>query len=244
MTWGTVGREHEGFWRGATSEALALPSETVQLSFMVRGGGLLFPTRMHKALREHMERVHNTSLDAYTAAKFAGKLNKNGKRQIYSEYEVMGAFLYYIDGGKRGGNGGGGGGGGSDGSSSEYPYRDTSRDSRVGVPKPSHLAWNIAHERYGVAKWPFDSPNFPIMQSWTWGHGGLGDEGRLVYECILGGGIVGPPDPPTGTVHKNHSTECDIHILAWGAGLGRGEKPRCPWTWGRQQGGCSLKDAF
>ena len=74
------------------------------------------------------------------------------------------------------------------------------------------------------------------MQSYTWGHGGLGEEGRLVYECILGGGVVLPPDAATGNVH----TECDIHVLLAGAGgddhqAGRAHhatRIRCPWTWG------------
>ena len=105
---------------------------------------------------------------------------------------------------------------------------------------------NASYEGRPCPQWEYDSPNFPIMQSYTWGHGGLGEEGRLVYECILGGGVVLPPDAATGNVH----TECDIHVLLAGAGgddhqAGRAHhatRIRCPWTWGKRQGGCTKRD--
>ena len=248
MMWWTVGAAHESFWRSSTAETLALPYDRARLSFMVRGGGLIFPTSVFAPLRSYLSSTHNASVFTYAATKFAGKLggtsgSGSGKRSIFSEYEVMGAYLYYIHNefgaDRAGGAGGAGGGGGGSTAAYEYPLRDRSRDAAAGVPTPSSIAWNIAHDRHGVAKWTYDSPNFPIMQSYTWGHGGLGDEGRLVYECILGGGLVGPPAPATGVVRKNHSTECSIQVFL----KGLREPPRCPWTWGKEQGGCRVERA-
>ena len=69
MPWPKGGSEHENFWRGRTAEALGVPRDVVQLSFMARGGGLLFPSWLFRPLRARMLHVHNESLYSYAARK-------------------------------------------------------------------------------------------------------------------------------------------------------------------------------
>ena len=99
----SFGKMHENAWRHRTAFALGLPDETVTHSFMTRGGGLCYPSWLHAPLRTALEAALGVSLHRY-AAMLLTKTAKDTHGHMV-DYEVMGAYLRYVNTSSAKGNG-------------------------------------------------------------------------------------------------------------------------------------------